>query len=504
MKKTILEIRNVTKRFPGVLALNDVSIELKENEVLAICGENGAGKSTLLKVLSGMYTSKDYSGQILIDGKETHFSKVKDSSGSGIEMVYQELNMIMEASLAENLFVGNLPGKFGFVNYADLYKKTDEVFADIDLRVSAREKAGKLGSGQLQMLAIMRAMQKEPRILVLDEPTSALDDNETEKLFEFIKKYKEKGMSCIFVTHKLDEVYRIADRVCVMRDGAHVFTKDIESVTQDDLIEAMIGRKIEDLYTQGEAGIGEETLRVEHLSIPHPTIKDKNIVNDISFFVRKGEILGIGGLVGAGRTETLSAIYGYLTDGVKKEVYVRGKKTSISNPQDAIKAGIGYVTEERNRSGYVSMFSIKQNLTLNSLKRLPGRIFINKAAEKKRALSIFQSLRVKAPSVETAITSLSGGNQQKVVLGKTLLANPEILLIDEPTKGIDVGAKTEIYKIMRELVKNGASIIMVSSDMPELVSMSDRCIVLSNSKIKGEFNKPNITQDGVMRAAIMQ
>ena len=504
MKKTILEVRDVTKRFPGVVALKDISIELKENEILAICGENGAGKSTLMKVLSGSYTNKDYTGQILIDGKPVSFSGVKDSENCGIEMVYQELNMIMEASLAENLFVGNLPGKAGFVDYGTLYKKTAEVFAEIGLEADPREKAGSLGSGQLQMLAIMRAMQKEPRILVLDEPTSALDENEVNKLFEFLDKYRQKGLSCIFITHKLDEVYRIADRVAVMRDGACIFTRDIESVTQDELIEAMVGRKIEALYVQGEADIGEEMLRVEHLSIPHPTMRDRDIVHNISFSVRRGEILGIGGLVGSGRTETLNAIYGHLTNNVKKEIYVKGKKTAITRPQQAIQAGIGFVTEERKRSGYVSVFTIRENLTLNSLKLLPGKFFIEKDEEKKRAHAIFKRLRIKAPSMESIIIALSGGNQQKVVLGKTLLAKPEILLIDEPTKGIDVGAKTEIYTIMRELVRDGASIIMVSSDMPELVSMSDRCIVLSNGKITGEFSKPNITQDNVMRAAIAQ
>lgn len=503
MKKTILEMKNVTKCFPGVIALKDISIDLKENEILAICGENGAGKSTLMKVLSGSYTNKDYTGEIHVNGKQVLFQGIRDSEACGIEMVYQELNMIMESSLSENLYVGNLPGKYGFVDHKTLYHNTKEVLLEIGLDVDPNENAGSLGSGQLQMLSIMRAMQKNPKILVLDEPTSALDEDEVTKLFEFLDAHRKKGLSCIFITHKLDEVFRIADRVAVMRDGEMVFVRNREDVTKDELIEAMVGRKIEDMYVKGDAKIGEEVLRVEHLCIPHPTIKNRNIVDNVSFSVNKGEIFGIGGLVGSGRTETLSAIFGYLTHNVRKEVYVKGEKIEITCPLQAIKAGIGYVTEERKRSGYVGVFSIRENLTLNSLPLLPGKFFIDKREEKKHALSIFERMRVKASSIESNILQLSGGNQQKVVLGKTLLAKPEVLLIDEPTKGIDVGAKTEIYKLMRELVRDGATIIMVSSDMPELVSMSDRCIVLSNGKVTGEFRKPDITQDNVMRAAIM-
>ena len=501
--KILLEMKGITKTFPGVKALDNVSFQVKEHHIHALVGENGAGKSTLMKVLSGSYTNRDYTGEIVVNGKPESFSSISDSEACGIEMVYQELNMIMESSLAENLFVGNLPGKHGFVNYDELYRKTAEVFEDIGLEVDPRENAGNLGSGKLQMVSIMRAMQREPKILVLDEPTSALDEDEIKKLFEFLDRYRAKGLSCIFITHKLDEVFRIADRVAVMRDGEMVFTKDTADVTKDELIEAMVGRKIEDMYVQGDAQIGEVTLEVKHLSIPHPTIKNRDIVHDIGFSVRRGEILGIGGLVGAGRTETLSAIFGQLTHNVTKEVWLHGNKIQINSPPDAIDAGIGFVTEERKTSGYVGVFTIRENLTLNSLKSLPGKVFIDKEEEKKRSRAIFERLNIKAPSIETSIIALSGGNQQKVVLGKSLLTQPEILLIDEPTKGIDVGAKTEIYKIMRELVKNGSSIIMVSSDMPELVSMSDRCIVLSNGRITGEFTKPDITQDNVMRAAIM-
>ena len=352
------------------------------------------------------------------------------------------------------------------------------------------------------MLAIMRAMRKNPRIIVMDEPTSALSDTETDLMFGFLKSLREKGISSIFISHKLEEVFRIADRVMVMRDGKFISCRPIAEVTEDRLIEEMVGRKVENLYPKVKAEIGEEVLRVEHLSVPHPTISNKDIVHDICFSLHKGEILGIGGLVGAGRSEALGAVFGQYTRGVRKEVYVNGKKIDIRHPKDAIKAGIGFVTEERKRSGYVWIFSVLWNLTLCSLRDLPRKYFIDKKTEREKASGIFERLHIKAPSLDTIIVNLSGGNQQKAVLGKWLLAQPRILFMDEPTKGIDVGAKAEIYKLMNELAMEGYSIIMVSSDMLELVSMSDRCIVFSNSRISGEFTGSEITQENIMKAAL--
>ncbi len=502
MAKTILEMRNVTKRFPGVVALDDISISLDEGEILAICGENGAGKSTLMKVLSGSYTSKDYEGEIWIDGKPIRSTSVKVAGAKGIEMVYQELNMNMRGSVAENLFVGNLPGPYGFVDYKKLYKETAEVLDEIGLQVSPKEQVANLGSGQLQMLAVMRAIQKKPRILVLDEPTSALDDNEVNRLFNFLKGLKEKGVSSIFITHKLKEVFRIADRVIVLRDGQFIASHPVDQVDENTIIEEMVGRKLENLYPKFEAEIGETVLEVENLTIPHPTIKGRNIIENVSFSLRKGEILGIGGLVGSGRSEVVGALYGQLTEGVSKSVKIQGKACEISNPRDAMAAGIGYVTEERKKSGYVDVFNVRQNLTLASLKLIPRKYFIDKPEEKKFAKRIFDRLNVRAPSIETSIIELSGGNQQKVVLGKALLSRPQILLVDEPTKGIDVGAKVEIYKILNELAMNGTSIILVSSELPELISMSDRCLVICGGRITGLFDGGCFTQDDVMRAAI--
>lgn len=498
----ILELKNVTKRFPGVIALKDVSISLKQGEVLAICGENGAGKSTLMKVLSGSYTSREYDGEIWVDGKQVDFTSVAVAEACGIEMVYQELNVMLDASIAENIYVGNLPMKKIFVDYSKLYEDTAEMLAQVGLALDPKQRVRGLNSGQMQMISIARALSKSPRIIVLDEPTSSLTDKETDILMDAIQRLRAKGVSFLFISHKLDEVFRIADRVVVMRDGEVITTNDIDSVTTDELVTAMIGRPIENMYPEHHCTSDREVLRVEHLTVPHPTIRDQNIVEDISFALHEGEILGIGGLVGAGRSEVLSAIFGYLYTGVKKEMWLNGEKVDIRSPKDAIRHGMGYVTEERKQTGFIWVHSIRENLTLACLKKISPRWFVRKKQEKEMAQKMFDRLDVKAPSLETMMVNLSGGNQQKVVVGKWLLSEPKILLIDEPTKGIDVSTKAELYKIMCELTEKGFSIILVSSDMPELVSMSDRCLVLSNKHITGEFTGDEITQKNVMKAAI--
>ena len=338
---------------------------------------------------------------------------------------------------------------------------------------------------------------------MLDEPTSALTTSEVDQLMDILNELRDKGISCIYISHKLEEVYRICDRVLVMRDGQTIDCHKTAEVNEQTLIEQMVGRKIENLYPKVSVPIGEEVLRVEHLSVPHPTIKGRNIVDDISFGLRKGEILGIGGLVGAGRSETLGGIFGQLQKGVHKKIYVEGKEVTIKNPADAIKAGIGYVTEERKLNGFVWMLSIRDNMYLASLDDLPAKgPFVDAKEENRRSQAMFDKLRVKAPSIHTKINTLSGGNQQKVVLSKWLVKTPRILFVDEPTKGVDVGAKAEIYSLMGELVKDGVSIIMVSSDMPELLAMSDRVLVISGGKITGEFSRSEATEEAVMRAAI--
>lgn len=496
-------MKHVTKRFPGVIALNDVSIDIRKGEILAICGENGAGKSTLMKILSGSYSDSEFEGEIWIEGKKAAFRNISSAKEAGIEMVYQELNMVLTSSIAENLFLGNLPGK-GMVDRATLNAETRKILKEINIDAEPDMLAGYLNSGQMQMISIMRAALRKPRIMVFDEPTSSLTDNETKTLFELMDRLRKENVALVFISHKLEEVFRLADRVAVLRDGAVVSVDPIEDVTNEMLIERMVGRKIENLYPKAKAEIGEEILRVENLTVPHPSVKGRNIVEDISFTLHRGEILGIGGLVGAGRSEALGAIFGQLSHGVAKKVYIHNKEVTIRNPRDAKAAGIGFVTEERRTTGFIPAFSICHNLTLCILKRLPKGLVIRKSEERKIADSCFQRLKIKAPSLDTQIINLSGGNQQKVVLGKWLLAKPDILFIDEPTKGIDVGAKAEIYAQMSELVQSGIGIIMVSSDMPELIAMSDRCIVLSEGKITGEFTGSDITQRNIMSAAIAQ
>lgn len=504
MNEPILEMKNVTMRFPGVIALNRVNLTLGKAEILGICGENGAGKSTLMKILSGGYPAGTYEGEIYINGKLVNIASVAVAESFGIEMVYQEITVLPDASVAENMYIGNLPGKGQLVEYKKLYKDTQEKLSIVQLDIDPRVLARNLNSGQLQLIALMRAYSKNPHILILDEPTSALTDSETDIMMKLLRKLKSEGVSCIYISHKLEEVYRICDRVIVLRDGMTVACHSISNLSQDTLIEEMVGRKVENLYPKEATIIGEEVFRVENLTVPHPSIPEKNIVENISFNLRKGEIFGIGGLVGSGRTEILSALFGQLTKGVQKRVFIDRKEVVIHNPSDAIRAGIGFLTEERKLTGLVWMLTIRENITLASLLDLRGKYIINQKDEKQKAQYMFDRIQVKAPALESIVATLSGGNQQKVVLGKWLLKRPNILFIDEPTKGIDVGAKAEIYKLLGELTKSGMSIIMVSSDMPEFMALVDRCIVLSNGHISAEFDKDEVSDEALMRASISQ
>ncbi len=498
----LLEMRHVTKKFPGVIALNDVSIDLRKGEILGIVGENGAGKSTLMKVLSGTYTSKEYEGEVWLEGKKQVFNSVADGRSTGIAMIYQEVNAFMDATIAENIFVGNQPGG-AFVDYKKMYAETQRLLDLVGMEATPKTIVRKLNSGQLQMLALLRAVSTNPKLLVLDEPTTALTDKEVDVLMDFLVDLRNRGVSCIYISHKMEEIYRICDRVTVIRDGNVIETRETKDWSnQDELIQAMIGRKVENMYVKTPRPEGDVVMKVEDLVVPHPTIRNRNIVDHISFSLRKGEILGIGGLVGAGRSETLEAIFGKLTEGVSKKITIKGQEVTIRSPKDAIANGIGFVTEERKLTGFVDTMSILHNTSLPSLSYLPRKYFIDQKTEKEQVMKQFVDMRVKAPSVNSMVVNLSGGNQQKVILGKWLMKNPDILFIDEPTKGIDVGTKADFYKILDDLANEGMSIIMVSSDMPELVSVSDRVIIMSEGKITGELTGREITQAGVMKLAI--
>lgn len=504
MNEVILEMKHVTKKFPGVIALNDVSIDLRKGEILGIVGENGAGKSTLMKVLSGTYTSKEYEGEVWIEGKKQEFNSVADGRSTGVAMIYQEVNAFMDATIAENIFVGNQPGNL-FVDYKTMYAETQKLLDMVGIEATPKTIVRKLNAGQLQMLAILRGMSTNPKILVFDEPTTALTDKEVDVLMSFLDNLRSQGISCIYISHKLDEIYHICDRVTVIRDGNVIETRDTKDWSnRDELIQAMIGRKIENMYVKTPRKIGAPVLEVEDLVVPHPTIKNRNIVNHVSFQLRKGEILGIGGLVGAGRSEILEAIFGKTTDGVTKKIRINGKEVNITSPEVAIANGLGFVTEERKLTGFVHTMNILHNISLPSLPYIPGKLFVDTKAEKEQVMKQFTDLRVKAPSVQSMVINLSGGNQQKVILGKWLMKNPQILLIDEPTKGIDVGTKADFYKILDDLANAGMSIILVSSDMPELVSVSDRVLVMSSGNMTGELNGSDINQANVMKLAIAE
>lgn len=503
MAEYILEMKNVTKEFPGVLALNHVNLQLKKGEILAICGENGAGKSTLMKILSGTYQHGTYEGEIFYEGKPKQFTDVAVAQECGIEMVYQEINMVLKSSVAENLYIGNLPGKGQMVDFKTLYAETEKILDRVGIRAKPTDKVSALNSGQMQMLSLMRAYIKQPNILVLDEPTSALTNSEVDQLMDILDELRKKGVSCIYISHKLEEIYRICDRVMVLRDGEAINVHKTDEVSEETLIEEMVGRKIENLYPKKTVELGEEVLRVENLTVPHPTMKGRNIVENISFSLRKGEILGIGGLVGAGRSEILGGIFGEIFEGVTKKVFVEGKEVTIRRPSDAIKAGIGYVTEERKKNGFAWMLSIRDNMYMASIGKLPVKgALIDEKKENRMSQEMFDKLRIKATSIHTKINTLSGGNQQKVVLSKWMVNAPKILFVDEPTKGVDVGAKAEIYNLMGELVQQGISIVMVSSDMPELMAISDRILVVSSQRITGEFQRDEINEEAIMRAAI--
>ncbi len=501
-KKIILEMRNVKKQYPGVLALNNVNLKLYSGEILALCGENGAGKSTLMKVLSGSL-GNEYEGTVYIDGEKVPLTNIGHAKKYGIEMIYQEINVMLDASIAENIFVGNLPGKYGVVDYNKLYQDTQELLDMVDADLSPRQTARSLNSGQLQIVSILRALSKNPRILVLDEPTSALANKEVDVLMKLLDNLRSRGISCIYISHKLDEVFQISNRIMVMRDGQMISEHLTSETHEQQLIEEMVGRTVSSYYQKTESQIGEEVLRVEGVTVPHPTRKGHNIVENVSFTLHKGEILGLAGLVGAGRSEILGAIYGQFTKGVKKKVFIQGKEVTIRRPKDAINAGIGFVTEERKSTGIVDVMSIRENVTLASLDIIPGKFLINSKKEWEITEETCRLFSIKANSVETMVKTLSGGNQQKVVLGKWLCRKPSILFVDEPTRGIDVGARAEIYKWLSDLACQGIAIVMVSSDMPEIISMCDRCLVVSNGKISKELQRDEITQDAIMAAAII-
>lgn len=501
--QAVLSVEHITKRFLGTVALRDVSLKLYEDEILAIMGENGAGKSTLMKILSGLYPANEYEGTIRIDDQECRFHSPTDSENAGIAMIYQELNLELDLSIAENILLGRLPlNKLGMIDWARTKSIAREALKKLQLDLDVSITARNLSPSMQQLVSIARALVRNPRILILDEPTSVLTEGETEKLMVILKRLRDEGIACIYISHKLDEVFELCDRMVILRDGQYISEhRKTEGYDSAKVIEEMIGRKLNHMYPEAAAReIGSEMLRVEHFCVPHTFAYGKNIIEDVSFSLQKGEILGLAGLVGSGRSELVNAIFGSIPRKSGK-IYLEGKEVQINSPKDAKALGIGLLTEDRKKNGFVGTMSICHNMTMTILKDIRKHLLIDSRKERRIAKEYFDKLRVKAPDMDVLITNLSGGNQQKAILAKWLMTDLKIIILDEPTRGIDVGTKAEIYKLILDLAAKGISIIMISSEMPELIAMCDRFVILGKGKVVKNMEKEEATEVSILKAA---
>ncbi len=497
----ILEARGVTKKFPGVIALDNVSFKVYRAKVNALIGENGAGKSTLVKIFSGVY--QDYEGQILLDGGEVKFSNTRDAQSNSIGIIYQELNLIHNLSIAENIFLGREPlTPFKFIDYNKMYRETLVLLKELNLDLDPRAPISGLRVGQQQLVEIAKALSLKPKILIMDEPTSAISDEEISTLFKLIKLLTDQGVTIIYISHKMDELFQISDRITVLRDGRVVDSFKTGKVTEDLIIQKMVGRPLKELFPRTHTVTGDEMFKIENCTLAHPTIEGKYTVDHVDFKANRGEVLGIFGLMGAGRTEMLETIFGLHPNMSSVDIFIDGQKTDISNPGGAIKAGIGFVPEDRKLRGLIMMMNVKDNINLASLKRSGKMGLISEKLEEEYAGQYIEKLKIKTPSLQQKVANLSGGNQQKVILAKWLATNPRILLLDEPTRGIDINAKREIYALIDELVKADMSIVVVSSELPEILGISDRIIVIAEGKKKAEFGREEATEEKIMKAAI--
>ncbi|MBK8810941.1 MAG: xylose ABC transporter ATP-binding protein [Acidobacteria bacterium] len=497
----LLEMRQITKEFPGVKALDGVTFDLSAGEFHALVGENGAGKSTLMKVLSGVYPFGTYGGDIVVEGSARRFATIREAENAGIAIIFQELSLVKELTVGENIFLGQEPARFGIINWSELYQRAAKLLQDLHLDIDPRTPVGNLGIGQQQLVEIAKALSKDAKILVLDEPTAALTESEVETLFTILRDLKARGVGMIYISHKLDEVFEMADRITVLRDGRTVGTSNAAELTKDKVISLMVGRDVGDIFPISSHEFGETALEVRNLTAYDIDLPSKKLVDDVSFSVRKGEVVGIAGLMGAGRSELLMSVFGAWNGRSSGELMVEGRPASIRTPADAIANGIGFVTEDRKRYGLLLEQTIVDNMTLAGLKRISGAFMTHRSRETKAANGAMESLRVKANSPLTVAGTLSGGNQQKVVLGKWLLTNPKVLFLDEPTRGIDVGAKQEIYAEINRLAQEGLAIVLVSSELPEVLGLADRVLVLHEGKLTGEFTKAEATPEKVMAAA---
>lgn len=504
MSTPILEMRNITKEFPGVKALNNVSFRVAQGEIHCLVGENGAGKSTLMKVLSGVYPYGTYTGEILFAGQPQRFRGIRDSEKVGIAIIYQELALVPEMTVYENIFLGNEIRNGPVINWNETIKRATEVLKKVRLNVNPATKVRDLGVGKQQLVEIAKALSRNIKLLILDEPTAALNEDDSANLLALLRDLKGHGVTCIMISHKLREVLEIADTITVLRDGQTICTLDARNgqVSEAVLIKHMVGREIDNIYPKRERKQpGEVMLEVRNWSAYDPAL-GRQVLKDINFYVRRGEIVGFAGLMGSGRTELALSLFGN-PDGyhLSGEVYVAGRPRRFNHPQQAIRAGLAYVTEDRKGDGLILIQDVKQNITLANLPAIARRGVVNGNAEVKVANEYKASLNIKTPSVEQRVANLSGGNQQKVCLAKWLFVKPGVLILDEPTRGIDVGAKYEIYSIMNRLVEQGMSILMISSELPEILGMSDRIYIVASGRIAGELPIGEATQEKIMHLA---
>jgi len=490
----IIYMKGISKSFPGVQALDKVDLELYKGEVLAIVGENGAGKSTLMKILSGIYDKDE--GQIFVNGDEVKMTSPLIAQNLGISTIYQEFNLIPSRNVAENIYLGRLPKNgVGLVDYKMLHLKTKEIIDLFGLHLQTREMVANLSVAEQQVVEILKALAWDSSIIVMDEPTSALSFNETKKLFELINSLCERGVSIIYVSHRLEEVFEIADRIVVLRDGKKVGEMEVKEANIDRIIQMMVGREINQIFPHRSKNIGPVVMEVRNLTT-------RGEFYDISFELHCGEILGMAGLVGAGRTEMANAVFG-VNIPESGDIFVSGQKVNINNPRDALRLGMGMVPEDRHKAGLILSMVIRENISLATLDEITKFGLINRNMEIERATKAFGQLDIRAPSIETLVMGISGGNQQKVILARWLQLNPKILILDEPTRGIDVGAKSEIFNIVRDLADRGVAVLMINSELHEVLGLSDRILVMSNGKLTGEFSGEEATPEKVMSCATM-
>lgn len=497
--KYIVEMKNCRKEFPGVVAVKDVSLSLKRGEVHALIGENGAGQSTIMKMLAGLLPIDG--GEVLYKGEPFQPKSPSQALKKGISMIPQELDLVPQLTVAENIYSGQeMTFKAGIINRRAMIQNVEKIFKELNISIPATRKVEYLSVAQMQMVAIVKAIAFNAEVIIMDEPTSAITEREVDQLFRVIEELKEKQKAIVYISHKMDEIYRIADSITIMRDGSHIATKAISEITEEEVIRLMVGRELSNMYTK--SGKKTEEFDPDETMLEVKGLTKEGEFNDISFEVKRGEILGISGLMGAGRTEVMETVFG-LRKADKGEIFVKGKQIRIKNPATAIKNGLAFVSEDRKMYGLNLVGNIKDNIALAYLdKVLIGKMFVDSKKEKEIADNLMDQLNIKANSYNTIVNNLSGGNQQKVILAKWLMGDPDVFIMDEPTRGIDVGAKAEIYKIMDNLANRGKSIIMISSELPELLGMSDRVIVMHEGRITGRFSREEANQEIIMACSV--